>query len=79
MKYINSGRTTRTFYDVEFKPGEIKDVPGYINDNKFFTVPEDTEQAAEITETTEQTAEIKSEQAEEKTSKRKSTSKEGEK
>ena len=45
MKYINSGRTTRTFYDVEFKPGEIKDVPGYINDSKFFTVPEDTEQA----------------------------------
>ena len=79
MKYINNGRTARTFYDVEFQPGEIKDVPGYINDKKFFMIPEITEQAAEVAEITEQAAEIKSEQAEEKTSKRKSTSKEGEK
>lgn len=31
MKYMNMTYTTKTFYGVEFKPGETKEVPGYIN------------------------------------------------
>lgn len=31
MKYINLSHTTKTFYGVEFKPGDVKDVPGVIN------------------------------------------------
>ena len=28
-------RITQTFYGVEFKPGDVKEVPGYINDPHF--------------------------------------------
>lgn len=30
----------RTFYGVEFDPGETKEVPGYINHPKFVLVPD---------------------------------------
>ncbi len=36
MKYVNNTYTTKTFYGVEFKPGEEKEVPGYINADGFF-------------------------------------------
>lgn len=42
MKYKNLGRTTRTFYGVQFKPGEVKDVPGYINAPRFSIVEDET-------------------------------------
>ena len=47
MKYINATNTVQTFYGVEFKPGDVKDVPGYINADGFFradtlNIPEDT-------------------------------------
>lgn len=32
MFYKNTSFATKTFYGVSFKPGEIHDVPGYIND-----------------------------------------------
>lgn len=35
MFYQNISRATKTFYGVTFKPGEIHDVPGYINDIGF--------------------------------------------
>lgn len=38
MKYKNYSHTTKTFYGIEFKPGETHDVPGYINDPKFVRV-----------------------------------------
>jgi len=38
MKYKNSGRTTKTFYGITFRPGDIKDVPGYINATSFIPV-----------------------------------------
>ena len=39
MRYKNSGRTTKTFYGITFRPGDIKDVPGYINTSSFIPVP----------------------------------------
>ena len=39
MKYKNIGMTSKTFYGVTFKPKEVKEVPGYINDPKFIRMP----------------------------------------
>lgn len=38
MTYKNASLTTKTFYGVAFEPGQIKDVPGYINDTKFILI-----------------------------------------
>lgn len=38
MKYKNISYTEATFYGITFKPGEIKDVPGYINNPHFIRV-----------------------------------------
>lgn len=38
MKYKNTSYTEATFYGITFKPGEIKDVPGYINNPHFIRV-----------------------------------------
>ena len=35
MFYKNNSVVTKTFYGVTFKPGEIKEVPGYINYKHF--------------------------------------------
>ncbi len=35
MIYKNLSRATKTFYGVTFKPGEVHEVPGYINCAKF--------------------------------------------
>ena len=35
MFYKNISKATKTFYGVTFKPGDIKQVPGYINDIGF--------------------------------------------
>lgn len=35
MFYKNMSIATKTFYGITFKPGEIKEVPGYINDKSF--------------------------------------------
>lgn len=37
-RYKNLSLATKTFYGVTFKPGEEKDVPGFINDLKFVRV-----------------------------------------
>lgn len=49
LKYKNTCRVTRTIYDVTFKPGEIKDVKGYINDPGFVRVPEGKELSEIVT------------------------------
>jgi len=36
--YKNISCTTKTFYGVTFRPGEVKSVPGYINDPNFIRV-----------------------------------------
>lgn len=36
--YKNTSRNTRKFYGVIFNPGDVKSVPGYINDPKFIRV-----------------------------------------
>lgn len=38
MKYKNISYTEATYYGVTFNPGEIKDVPGYINNPHFIRV-----------------------------------------
>lgn len=35
MIYKNTSRTTMTFYGIVFQPGDVKEVPGYINHPKF--------------------------------------------
>lgn len=35
MFYKNISTAQKTFYGVTFKPGDIKQVPGYINDKGF--------------------------------------------
>ena len=36
MKFYNASNTVMSFYDTEFRPGDTKDVPGYINAKGFF-------------------------------------------
>lgn len=38
MFYKNTSSFSKTFWGVTFKPGEIKEVPGYINHEKFTLV-----------------------------------------
>ena len=38
MIYQNLSGRTQIFYGVEFKPGDTKSVPGYINAPKFISV-----------------------------------------
>lgn len=38
LNYKNIGITTKTFYGVEFKPGETHEVPGFINSPRFIRV-----------------------------------------
>lgn len=47
MLYKNTSFATKTFYGVEFKHGDIKEVPGYINDSKFILIT-DTSVIAEL-------------------------------
>lgn len=43
MYYINKSKTIKTFYGIEFKPNEIHQVPGYINDPDFERVAKPVE------------------------------------
>lgn len=38
MLYKNISDCTKTFYGIEFRPSELHEVPGYINDNAFIIV-----------------------------------------
>ncbi len=39
MFYKNLSYSDKTFYGVTFKPGEVAEVPGYINDKQMIVVP----------------------------------------
>ena len=45
MLYKNISCSVKTFYGVEFKPGQTKEVPGYINDRKMIAVSERSEES----------------------------------
>ena len=38
IQYKNISFSAKTFYGVKFEPGEVKSVPGYINDNNMVRV-----------------------------------------
>lgn len=54
MIYKNNSITTKTFYGITFKPGDIKFVPGYINNKGFIqikSVPKELPKSTEEIET----------------------------
>ena len=58
MKYVNLTHTTKTFYDVEFKPGDVRDVPGCINADGFYrTDTDETSNVDLVPQASEQVAE----------------------
>ena len=53
LVYKNNSISVKTFYGVTFRPGDIKEVPGYINSNKFIrmkSVPKELPERAEVVE-----------------------------
>ena len=62
MIYKNLSRATKTFYGVTFRPGDVHEVPGYINDPKFVKVfgvtliPESAENVSSSDSVSEPTA-----------------------
>lgn len=42
MKYCNCSYAAKTFYGVTFQPGDVRSVPGYINNPKFVRVSDST-------------------------------------
>ena len=38
IQYKNISFSAKTFYGVKFEPGEIKEVPGYINDPRMIRI-----------------------------------------
>ena len=49
MFYKNLAYSEKTFYGITFKPGEVKEVPGFINDQYVIAVdaPKSTPKVAE--------------------------------
>lgn len=59
MIYKNMSRTTKTFYGVQFKPGEEHEVPGYINHPKFLRLAAFSpklDESSNVVETTKKTS-----------------------
>lgn len=54
ISYKNMTQFTKTLYGVKFKPGEVHEVPGYINIAGF--VPCEAEPAAVVEETAQTSA-----------------------
>lgn len=76
MRYVNKTYTTKTFYGVEFKPEDEKDVPGAINVDGFFrtdtvTVPEKGKKPAPIVEEQSDAEQVTAEAAPKRTRKTK--------
>ncbi len=65
MFYKNFSNATFTFYGVTFKPGEIKEVEGYINHPKFVRIT-DKEKIAKADSKKENQKEIQTENQKEK-------------
>lgn len=79
MKYVNLTHTTKTFYDVEFKPGDVKDVPGCINADGFYrTDTDETSDVDLVSQTSEQVVEVTEEPKTSRSRKSKTSETEGE-
>lgn len=51
LVYKNNSKVTKTFHGVTFKPGEVKECPGYINDVTFIrlsSMPKEPPKVVEI-------------------------------
>lgn len=79
MKYVNLTHTTKTFYDVKFKPGDVKDVPGCINADGFYrTDTDETSDVDLVSQTSEQVVEVTEEPKTSRSRKSKTSETEGE-
>lgn len=79
MKYVNLTHTTKTFYDVEFKPGDVKDVPGCINADGFYrTDTDETSDVDLVSQASEQAVEVTEEPKTSRSRKSKTSETEGE-
>jgi hypothetical protein len=79
VKYVNLTHTTKTFYDVEFKPGDVKDVPGCINADGFYrTDTDETSDVDLVSQTSEQVVEVTEEPKTSRSRKSKTSETEGE-
>lgn len=61
LKYKNTGLVTKKFRGVEFKPGEVKSVKGYINDPQMVRIDstmQSTQKSSQV-DKTEKKAEVK--------------------
>jgi len=70
MIYKNISACKKTFYGVVFNPGDIKEVPGYINDRQMIvesSLP-DKKEAKEINASTKKSNSVKSNTAEDRVS-----------
>lgn len=59
MKYKNISCIKRTFYGVQFNPGETKEVPGYINHPKFVRISDKVDAAPAVAKPVEKKPEPK--------------------
>lgn len=50
MVYKNISSSTKIFYGVTFKPGDIREVPGYVNDRHMIiaTLPSNNKQESKV-------------------------------
>lgn len=73
LKYKNTSLAVKTFYGVQFKPGEVNEVPGYINDPamiRSIDMPKVSKAIkSESPKTTATSAEVTSKSSESKSSK----------
>lgn len=66
LYYKNTSHSQMTFYGVVFKPGDVKEVPGYINHPKFARVTKpETKNIKSQSESTSKSKEVKINQPEE--------------
>lgn len=74
MLYKNVSFTQKTFHGVTIEPGEVKDVPGYINNRGFIRVAEMPKEPPKRVEPKKQTApKQESSKQESKTNKKEET------
>lgn len=66
LRYKNTSVTAKTFYGTTFKPGEEKDVPGYINHPKMVRINSSCSEPKELPKATAKTAPVPNSPAEKK-------------
>lgn len=58
LRYRNTSVAAKTFYGTTFKPGEERDVPGYINDPKMIRIDFNCSEPKELPKATAKTAPV---------------------